>query len=127
MLVANEGKPVEGLAFRDGENNKWNATSLKGVIACYPFPFIATSYWRHCARIVETEPEPVLVPWTLGTVPKKRMLVQHKNINILWYPSAFDTNSVLLGEEMVRYDDLAIAYEHSLDDGVSWHPCGSVA
>ena len=57
LFVANEGKPVEGLAFRDTEQSAWSeGARLRGLNIDREMPFITNVDWRYCARIVETEP-----------------------------------------------------------------------
>ena len=82
--------------------------------------------WRYCARIVEAEP--VLVPWTLETVPKKRMLVSTKPSDNAQIVTSYSKRGIATQFRSLEYAELITHnYKHSLDDGETWQPCGTVA
>ena len=73
------------------------------------------------------ETEPVLQPWTLETVPKRRMLVRSVGDKRMATATSIGPECVGSDIGLTSYDLLARDYTHSLDDGVSWHPCGTLA
>ena len=75
-LADNDGKSVDGFAFRDDCENDWVLGELLGYVSDYPYRFMSISKWRFCAEVEEIDPRqvpegcpPLPEPW-LAYVPR---------------------------------------------------------
>jgi len=75
-------------------------------------------------------PRKVLKPWTFETAPKCHVLIKDKSVQQLiravscWSTNALHTMSPHFEASTYTWDYLVTNYEHSLDNGATWHPCG---
>jgi len=71
--------------------------------------------------------EKKLVPWTANTLPVDRFQVRLKTgSSWVYLILAWDSHSVRLPGYDVPYETLTTHYEHSLDGGKTWLPCGTL-
>lgn len=75
-------------------------------------------------------PRKVLKPWTFETAPKCYTLIRDKNAKQIiravscWSTNSLHTMSPHFEASTYTWDYLVTNYEHSLDNGATWHPCG---
>lgn len=75
--------------------------------------------------------EPTLKPWTFETTPKSYMLLKRKAqeplivVAVAWTRSAIRTSHPNFDASTYTFDYLLEHFEHSLDNGKTWQPCGT--
>jgi hypothetical protein len=76
---------------------------------------VVNPMWSWNTRQYRIKPTPVLRPWTADEVPLGAW-VRMKNLNM--------TRSVIVSVSAFNLGIAFKEYEHSTDNGVTWHPCG---
>jgi hypothetical protein len=97
-------------------NNGWKLFDKKS-------PAFASEemFWRPA-------PTPRLRPWKPEEVPvgalirSKKYSTEHRWMIVGWNVATLFTSNTALGP--VDFDDCLSDFEHSLDGGKTWHPCG---
>ena len=57
-LEANEGRPVEGYAFKESYGKTWTHDALHHVVGQTSHPFVSNDLrvgWQECAKVIHTE------------------------------------------------------------------------
>ena len=121
--LAEAGKPIDGLMFRDDSADQWRVGVLTGVSPYCQEPFHRgyDTTWAQCAEPIEEAPK----PWTFESAPKGLVLTRSKSNPIeIRVVISWDSHGIYVGGGFrLSYRDLVEFTEHSLDNGNTWRPC----